>query len=330
MTLMREREFRELCEQRGLDEEEIESAVRSVLTFEEFLAGKDRSLEEMTIDDVKEHISELIDQGQNTWERLTALARYSDMITKKEVYVYFTSVLGGRTVLPSISERLADLAGAETRDKIFTGIEAPPLGSPPEEFPRVTMRLVERLERELGSELCHDVLAGNHHRIPVENFEKHKLWLEEEGSIECYLKRLHDAAVAELEEYLREGKIWYEQEITPEVVEFVRGNQEILSGVREGDWIYMTKIPYAPKDYLTATDPVMKRYHGCHCPLAREAILMEETDIPLTWCYCSGGYGKLKFDVVFGEPTEVEVLESTLAGDERCRFRVKIPESKRD
>ena len=30
---------------------------------------------------------------------------------------------------------------------------------------------------------------------------------------------------------------------------------------------------------------------------AREAILMEETDIPLTWCYCSGGYGKLKFDV---------------------------------
>ena len=330
MILMLEGKFRELCEQRGLDEDGIESAVISVLIFGEFLAGKGSSLDETTIDDVKEHISDLIEQDQNSWERLVALARYSNMIRKNEVYVYFTSVLGGRTVLPSISERLADLAGVEARDKIFSGIEAPPLGSPPEEFPKVTLRLVEKLERELGSELCHDVLAGNHHRIPIENFEKHKLWLEEEGSIEGYLKRLHDSAVAELEEYSREGKIWYEQEITPEVVEFVRGNQEMLSGVREGDWIFFTKIPYAPKDYIAVTDPVMRRYYGCHCPLAREAILMGETDIPLTWCYCSGGFGKLKFDVVFGEPTEVEVLESTLAGDERCRFRVKIPEGKRD
>lgn len=326
---MLEGDFRELCEERGLDAEGTDAAVGSVRAFEEFLAGRGRSLEEMTVDDVRDHLSDLIDRGLNTMERLVALARYTNMIRRNEAYVYFTSVLGGRTVLPSISERLAELAGEEARDKIFKGIETPPLGSPPDEFPKVTLKLVERLERELGSELCNDVLAGNHHRIPVENFEKHKVWLEEEGSIEGYLKRLHDNSVAELEEYAREGKIWYEQEITPAVVEFVRGNQEILSGVREGDWIYFTKIPYAPKDYIEATDPVMRRYYGCHCPLAREAILMGETDIPLTWCYCSGGYGKLKYDVVFGEPTEVEVLESTLAGDDRCRFRVKIPEGKR-
>jgi hypothetical protein len=31
------------------------------------------------------------------------------------------------------------------------------------------------------------------------------------------------------------------------------------------------------------------------------------------------------FDVVFEESTEVEVLESVLAGNSRCRFRVRIP-----
>jgi predicted hydrocarbon binding protein len=31
------------------------------------------------------------------------------------------------------------------------------------------------------------------------------------------------------------------------------------------------------------------------------------------------------FDVIFEEPTEVELLESVLAGDDRCRFRIKIP-----
>jgi hypothetical protein len=127
---------------------------------------------------------------------------------------------------------------------------------------------------------------------------------------------------------MAEGRLWYEQEITPETVEYVRGNQEVLSGIRRGDRIYTTKSPYAPGQYLAETDPLMKRYYMCHCPLARASILSGEPEISPTWCYCSGGYEKLKFDVVFGEPVEVEVLESALAGDPRCRFAVKIPEGK--
>ena len=51
-----------------------------------------------------------------------------------------------------------------------------------------------------------------------------------------------------------------------------------------------------------------------------------EPDIPVDWCYCSAGYGKVRFDYVFGEETEAEVLESILGGSDRCRFRFKIPE----
>jgi hypothetical protein len=72
----------------------------------------------------------------------------------------------------------------------------------------------------------------------------------------------------------------------------------------------------------------MKRYYACYCPLARAAIIMGEPKMPLDWCYSSGGFRKLMFDVVFEEQTKVEVLESVLAGNARCRFRIRIPEGK--
>ena len=321
---MKEREFIEFLEKRNQDEDAIDSALNEVKELEKYLAGSGKSLEEAEIDDVKGYIAELIKRGRNTWDGLVALARYFYIVDESEIYIYFTQILHGREVLPSISERLAEIAGEDVRDRVFEGLELPPLGSPPEAVPPVTALLVERL-MELGPEVCHKVLAGNHHGIPIESFNKHKKWFEEAEDLDAFLKRMHDEAVAELEEYARSGKVWYESVITPETVDLVRENQEVLAAVRRGEYLYMTKFPYAPKEWLEATDPLMKRYHQCHCPLARAAILKGEPEIPLDWCYCSGGFNKLKFDVVFGEPTEVEVLESVLAGDDRCRFRVKIP-----
>jgi hypothetical protein len=109
------------------------------------------------------------------------------------------------------------------------------------------------------------------------------------------------------------------------VIEYVKGNQEILSAVRRGNYLYVTKIPYDPGKWLEEDDPVRKRYLACHCPLARESILSGDVKIPGDWCYCSGGFQKRMFDVLFNEFTEVELLESVLAGDDRCRFRIRLP-----
>ncbi|UCH57272.1 MAG: hypothetical protein JSV18_08070 [Candidatus Bathyarchaeota archaeon] len=277
---------------------------------------------------MREYISFLVSQGRNSWDRLSALARYSYVVGRNNFYIYFTSILGGRSVLPSISERLATIAGEEAKDRIFEGVEPPPLGSPPERFPTVTQLLMERLEANLSPDACRRVLAGNHHRVPVEGFKEQREMFLKAGSIDEFLKELHNRAVAELERYMSEGRIWYEQEITPRVVEFVRGNQEVLAGVRRDDRIYMTKIPYDPDDYLRETDPLKKRYYMCHCPLARASILEGKPEISPTWCYCSGGYEKLLFDMAFDEEVCVEVLESAIAGNPRCRFAVEIPEGK--
>lgn len=323
---MKEKEFVEFLSKRNQDEDDIVAAVDVLKEFEMYLAGASKSLDEVEIDDVKGYLSKLMAEERNSWERLLALARYFYVAGPTDVYIYFTSILNGREVIPSISRRLGEIAGEETRERLLKGVELPPLGSPPEAVPPVTALLMQRL-MELGPETCHRVLAYNHHGIPLESFNKHKKWYGEAADLDAFLKKLHDEAVAELDEHAKSGRVWYEQVITPETVEYVRNNQEVLSAVRDGEYLYMTKFPYAPKEWMEATDPLMKRYYLCHCPLARAAILKGEPEIPLDWCYCSGGFNKLKFDVVFGEETEVEVLESVLAGDERCRFRVKIPEA---
>ena len=325
---MKEEKFRESLRKRGKEEEEIEEAVKAVLEFEREMEAKGGAFESATVEDLREHISLLMSKGENSLERLRALAYYCYITRRNDLYIYFTSILGGRTVLPSISERLASLVDDETSRRVFDGIETPPLGTPPEEIPLVTKRLMDRLKVELPPEVYRRVLAGNHHRIPLEAFDGLKKLFEEARSIDEFLEKKHERAVAELEEYLAEEKIWFEQKITPRVVEFVRGNQEVLGGVRQGDKIYFTKIPYDPDAYLRESDPLMKRYYACHCPLARASIITGEPEISPNWCYCSAGYGKLPYEVVFGEEVEVEVLENALAGDSRCRFAVKIPEGK--
>jgi hypothetical protein len=323
-----ENEFRKYLEGRKMKAEDVDFAVNAVREFEEYLERNDTSFESVSLEALKDYISLLIEEGKNSWERLVAIARYCHLLKKNNCYVYFTSILGARNVLPDIGERLAAIAGEETRHKVFQGFMLPPLGSPQENYPRLTQKIMDIMEAELPNETCKKILTWNYHKVPAEAFKEKKERFEKANSIDEYLKDEHRRFVEELIGYMKEGRIWYEQEITPEVVDFVKGNQEIQNGVRYGDRIYVTKIPYAPKQYLAEKDPTMKRYYACHCPLVRTAIRDGKPNISPIFCYCSGGYEKLHFDVIFGEPVEVELLESVLKGDMRCRFANKIPRSK--
>jgi len=311
-----------------LSVENADFAVRVVREFEEYLKEQGTSFESAGLGVLKEYVSLLIEEGKNSMDRLVAIARYCNLTRKNEYYIYFASILGARNVLPDLGERLATIAGEETRTKVFQGFELPPLGSPQENYPRLTRMIVDRMEAELSSETCKKILTWNYHRVPVEAFKEKKERFEKAKRIDEYLKDEHKRFIEELKGFMKEGLIWYEQEITPEVLEFVMGNQEICTGVRHGERIYLTKIPYAPKQYLKEKDPTLKRYYACHCPLARSAIRDRKTKISPMFCYCSGGFEKLGFDVILGEPVEVELLESALKGDMRCRFAIKIPRGK--
>lgn len=326
--MLREKEFRKHLQGRGLSAENVDFAVSVVREFEDYLGKKQTSFESASVDAIKDYVSLLMKEGKNSMDRLITLARYCNFARKNDCFIYFASILGARNVLPDIGERLAAVVGEEARRKIFEDIELPPLGSPQEDYPRITQKIVDGLEAELPSEVCKKVLTWNYHKVPAEAFKEKKERFEKASSIDEFLKNEHDRFVEELTGCMREGRIWYEQEITPEVVEFVKSNQEIQNGVRHGDRIYVTKVPFAPKQYLAEKDPVLKRYYACHCPLVRTAIRDGNPRISPIFCYCSGGYEKLPYDVMFCESLEVELLESALNGDARCRFAIRIPRGK--
>ena len=326
--MFREKGFRKRLKERKLSEKEIDFAVNAAREFLEYLEKKKVSLRAAGLGELKEYLSFLIDGGRNSMDRLVAIARYCYFAKKNDYYVYFTSILNGREILPLIGKKLVDVAGEGTRSRIFDRFELPPLGSPPDDYPMLTKMIVDRLEAELPAATCREVLTGNYHEIPAEAFKDKKERFDKAKSIDEYLKGEHKRLVTELTECMKKGRIWYEQQITPEVVEFVKRNPEIQNGVRRGDKIYVTKIPYAPSDYLKEKDPTLKRYYACHCPLARTAIRDGTPKIPSVFCYCSGGFEKFAFDTIFGQTTEVELLESVLKGDPRCRFAITIPKGK--
>jgi hypothetical protein len=323
----KESDFRELLKKRGMDSHKIEVYVKAVGKAVKYFEENGIDFSEDSVLHYKKYVSHLIHRNENSYENLMAIGRYSYLLDLKKVWIYFASILGGHTVFPSIKKRLEEITGEKMSDKIFNKINMPSLGSSPDTYPDATKQLMNKLKKQLKPEEYRIVLAGNHHRIPAQSFLMHKEWLKEmNGDINNWLKRIHDFAVADLEHHLKEDKVWYEQIITKEIVEYVKNNQEILSGIRKGDWIYNTKFPYAPEKYLDEKDPLLKRYHMCHCPLAREAILTDISKIPMDWCYCSAGYSKFRYDIAFDEETEVELLESVFSGSDKCRFRTKIPE----
>jgi hypothetical protein len=322
-------EFRKRLQTRGLASEVIDFSAGTFEEFSDYLKKNRKSFESLNLGDVKEYISLLIKQGRNSEQRLDALARCLAFVGKNDELIYVLGTYGASNVLPEIGDRTASMAGEEVRRRVYEGFELPALGSPQDMFPPFTSKIMERMEAELPPETCKQILTWNYHHVPAKAFNDARKRFEKASSIDEYLKGEHKRLVEEMKDCMKKGGMWYEQEITPEVLDFIKANQEMCcTGVRKGEWINVTKIPYAPKQYLAEKDPTMKRYYACHCQLARTAIRDGKPKISPNFCYCSAGFAKVKFDAVFGEPVEIKLLETALKGDTRCRFAIKIPKDK--
>lgn len=315
--------LREHYQRRGFSPEITDHAIKAVERFERHLETG-FTLETIPVKALKGNLQGLIDRHENDLESLLAIARYVHLVGRMDLYIYMTSVLGGVGVMDHIRSTLTVAVGKSIADAVFEGTQLP-LGSDPALQPANTVKVVQRMtERVDEATMCH-VLAGNHHEIPASAYAEEREIFLKSASLDAYLADFHARQVAVLQRHADEGTVWFEQRITPTVVDFVARNQEILSAARDGDRLLMTKIPYDPDTYLKSTDPIERRYLACHCPLAREAI-KAGTRVDARWCYCSGGFEKFPFEVIFDRPLSVKVLESVLGGSERCRFEVMLPE----
>jgi hypothetical protein len=255
---------------------------------------------------------------------MLALARYVLFINNKTLTVHALELIDGAEVMENLSINLKQKIGKGIWTEIFRGIKLPALITHPRDKLKITKKVMERLEAKLDKEKCREVLSSNLHFVPDEAFISDKKTFQESKNIDDFLRVRHKEYVEELAEHAKKKTLYYTQEVDDEVVEYVRRTPTCQVGVRKGNIIHVTKIPYMAKEYLHEKNEKTKRYYACHCPWVREAI-KSGTKISPEFCYCSAGFEKRLWDVIFDRPVKADVLQTALKGDLICKFAIHIP-----
>lgn len=322
---MRENEFKLWYQKNHISVEKYEEAIVFLSELEGYLNDKNRPdldhSDQEVLDDI---IRYMVDTKQNLVDHFITLMRYYKMINHHENFIRLTQYTGGYGVIESILKKLTIVMGESFKEAVLNDMDIPVLGTAPMDMVYFTKRFTSWLESHLDDEKLRLVLADNHHQIPREAFIEEKVYYEASPTLSAYLKELHDRKIKELESFYEQGKVWYEQEITPEVIDYVKSNQEIMSAVLKDDALFITKIPYDTKKFLDAKTIEDQNYYLCHCPFARESIKMKDHAISSNWCYCSGGFTKLPFDVLFDQDLKIELISSALHKENACRFKIDL------
>lgn len=93
--------------------------------------------------------------------------------------------------------------------------------------------------------------------------------------------------------------------------------------VRKGNEIYCEKKPSDPKAYAEAKTDLERKQAYCFCPIIKPNI---DKGMPKSYCYCGAGWFRQQWEAATGKEVKVEVLTSVLNGDDKCSFKVILPE----
>lgn len=316
--------FRTMLEGRQVPAEKLESALALAERFEQF-AGQSGGFSAET---AWAFSKVLIAEGQNNEENFITLARYGLFTKNNAVFVALLESLDGGEAQENLYKRVGEKYGETLRDQVFTGIGLAPFGIPTPEKPRYMQPVIARLEQALGAEACRVLIADSLRDLPEEYYREDREMYLSSRDVDEYLAKRKQKFLDQLEACQREGRLFFAQKITDDVLEFVRSEPEMGGGVREGNVVYETKIPFMTREYLAEPDPTLKRYYYCHCPWAREAVKSGEKVTPL-FCNCSAGFHKKPWEAALEQKIEVTVLESVLQGDARCRFAIHLPNERK-
>jgi hypothetical protein len=306
----------------------IAAAVLGVLEdFSAFLEDAGKTESDAGMPEAEQFAKRLIAERRNTPENFATLRDYADFSGNRRLHVAWIELMDCRNALEVLAGEIESRHGRKTREAVFAD-PPPPLGADEHERSAYTLQLTERMAASLDLAQRKEVWFPVQHGIPAEHWKAGDAADREKflrcGDIDSFLdlkRRERDELLTGLRD---RNELWYTVEITDEVLEFVRSDPEMEGGRREGDKIFITKIPYNAVRYLRETDPVKKRYWACHCPMVRQAIL-DGREISAEVCHCSLGHAS-HYLTGLGCELRGEVLESVLAGDPRCRFVFHLPD----
>ncbi|MFX0065652.1 MAG: hypothetical protein ACFFC7_26055 [Candidatus Hermodarchaeota archaeon] len=325
---MVENTFQNFLKENKIEEKQIQIFLSLLNEYQEFLGKQNLTLE--TVDpkrlvDYTEHL--VASKSTQVLDFLRTMINYANYSKKYDFIVEVIDIAESFNAMDTLYSRIAEVYGETIRDDIFEGLTIPPLGVHPEKKPEFTKIIMKRIEDKLGEEKTIKLLAPCLHGRPPDPIEEDKKDYHELG-IDGFLAKKHQNLVQEFEKHRDEGTLSFAQYVDDEVVNYVKNTPTVSAGVREGNIIYVTKIPYQTKKYLHAEDERMKRFNYCYCPWVRGAIKNgTEQEISTSFCHCSAGWFKLYWDKIFEQSISIEPVETVLGGALACKFAIYLPEN---
>jgi hypothetical protein len=317
--------FRIFLEENELDTNTIKSFLSKLREYENYLKKKDLNLDSVNPNKLVEYTEYLVSTDKDSvLDFLRAILSYANYSKKYDFITETIDIVESYNAMDTLFSRIAEIHGEQMRNEIFRDLVIPPLGVHPEKKPNFTKNIMKRLEDNLGNENTIALLSPCLHGRPPDDIKGDKKNLAELG-IDGFLQKKHQDLIKRLEKHRNEGTLEFAQLVDDEVIEFVRNNQ-MLVGVRKENIIYVSKIPYQTKKFLTEKDEKMKKFYLCYCPWIRGALKEgTENDILKNFCHCSAGWYKLYWDQIFEQSVSVEPIKTGLYGDLECTFAIQLP-----
>ena len=325
---MNQEAFRNHLLKNNVKEEQAELFIDKLLKLEEFLQNEGEIIDSISEGKMMKYTEVLSgrESEDEILDLLRAIINYANYAKKYEYIIEVIDIVEGYNAMDNLHTRIAEHFDEEIRDEIFKDLTIPVLGEHPDVKPDFTKKIMKRMEEIIGVEKTVEILSPCLHGRPIEPIKKDREDFLKLNNIDEFLKIKKQEFIKRLEKHAEEGTLEYAQYVDDEVVNYVKNSQTITPGIREGDKIIVTKIPYQMQKFLSTEDERMKRYYSCYCAWVRGAIKKgDEKEISPNFCNCSAGFFKQYLDIIFDQPIKVEPIETPLTGALECKFAVSIP-----
>jgi hypothetical protein len=319
---MQEEKFRIHMKERKIEQSIIDRDVKSLKDFELFLQNELNvsKIDTSFLKDTRTYLKRMKLKDKEKLIFLKALKNYGIAIKRDRLVGNSNRLQGLGHWLMRLSDTLDEYVDEDLRTKILEAGGSIKYSSSANKKAAWTKCMMECLEKNVDEKTCKKILTNNlHYKNPkTPSIMKLRKMYRKSNNIDEVLEFLHDKWKTHVGE-----KFGYN---SPEF-KYVANDSTIETGKREGNIIYVSKIPFKLKDYLNAKDDKEKRYNYCHCGWVRASILKSnEKEISHNFCYCSGGWHKIPFETIFGQSLKVNIVKTVLKGDDMCTFAIHIPE----
>ena len=324
---MNGQKFQLFLKEKNVDDQTINLFLSKLKNYSKYLENNDKTLETVDPKNLVDYTEYLLTINKDSvLDFLRAILNYADYTKRYDFITNAIDIFESYNAMDNLYTRIAELCDENIRDEVFQGLTIPPLGLHPEKKPEFTKQILERMLKIIGEKKTLQLLSPCLHGRPPDDIEGDKKLLAELG-IDKFLLKKHQDLIIRLEKHKEEGTLEFAQKVDQDVIEFIKNNQMFGSGNRKEELLYISKIPYQTKKYLTSNDIKLKKFYLCYCPWVRGAIkdgLGKE--FSPNFCYCSGGFFKQYWDEIFELPVKIEPLEAALWGNLDCKFAIEIPE----